>query len=564
MGSRTVRLMSINPYQESSTALSCQLQPTCLDSAPSYEALSYCWGEERGGLIQCSGKKLDIRRNLEDALNRLRLAHGRRTMWTDAICINQEDGEEKKEQIKLMRELYSKATRVLIWLGKDSKNQARRAVDRIERIAQQENDLLPPQHPWWNVVAAFYRCKWFSRLWVFQEIAVATDADVLWGASHISWRTVGRATVRIRILLHQQILRRSMMNVYHGYMFYKWSAVSERPNSPETFLYMLQITRKLQCSYPRDRIYALSGFETLDAFSADFCGQFDQRKRLQTVYQEFARKVLRRMQTLDLLSAVQHRSDQPGIRKCTWAPKWDVCTADTLAPLGLNYERYHASRGLTIPSIQWTGNWEQFLRTEGFEFGKIVNTSEVMADLTSLRKLRAKLSEVSTDFLSRITSYPTGESATHVCCWILTAGKDEYGMIVENMAQHRADFAAFRAKFGRLAQQSLYRLQCEEGLLNGDIDRFLMAARSACSGRRLFYTSDGYAGIGPAISKAGDKICVFAGGAMPFVLRQDSHSNPQKRRLALVGEAYVHGIMHGEAVSQHCDRNRATVAFDII
>ncbi|KAF2647283.1 HET-domain-containing protein [Lophiostoma macrostomum CBS 122681] len=559
---KTMRLLEIYPSKECRSPLSCYLRPVRLGEAPSYEALSYRWCKQDDGFLRCSGQNLTIRRNLKNALTRLRLSDARRAVWADAICINQKDEKEKADQIKLMRKIYSQATRVLVWLGEDPDNEAEQAFVRIEQIAQADGTLPPPQDPWWNPVAAFYRCDWFSRLWVFQEVAMATNADVLWGVSKIPWETVGHASIRIRTKLHQHILHHSMMNVYHGYLFYKWS-VNQRDPLLESFLYMLQITRKLHCSNQKDRIYALSGFETVDMSPADFNIDFGVKKSLRSLHQDFARKILGRMQTLDVLSAVQHEPKKPILRKLTWVPKWNICTVDTLGPLGSSYKRYTACQGLTAPLIEWTGNWKQFLHTTGIEFDSIINSTGVISGSTNPEMLSA-LVAVSTQLFAEISSYPTGEPLHRVCCWTLTAGKDEYGMIVEKEAQHLADFTAFWAKNGHSMQQHHSRPPCGEDIPSGDVDRFLMAAGSACGGRRLFHTSKGYVGIGPVVLQGGDIVCILSRGAMPFVLRRDSHSRRSKRRFALIGEAYVHGIMYGEGVSKYCDGKQAIGTFDIV
>lgn len=58
--------------------------------------------------------------------------------------------------------------------------------------------------------------------------------------------------------------------------------------------------------------------------------------------------------------------------------------------------------------------------------------------------------------------------------------------------------------------------------------------------RRFFFTGNGYIGIGPACMQEDDSVCIISGAAVPFILRKrdDCH--------LLAGEAYVHGVMHGE------------------
>ena len=74
--------------------------------------------------------------------------------------------------------------------------------------------------------------------------------------------------------------------------------------------------------------------------------------------------------------------------------------------------------------------------------------------------------------------------------------------------------------------------------------RYVTALQEAAWGRILFVTERGYIGLGPLSSFAGDDVAVLCGGKTPYVLfgrDQDSTS------LHLVGEAYVHGLMDGEA-----------------
>ena len=76
--------------------------------------------------------------------------------------------------------------------------------------------------------------------------------------------------------------------------------------------------------------------------------------------------------------------------------------------------------------------------------------------------------------------------------------------------------------------------------------RFMVDAAQACHGRRFFPTKSGYFGLGPAAIggwQNGEMLCcVCFGASVPFILQK--HENIYR----LVGEAYVHGLMDGEAI----------------
>jgi hypothetical protein len=69
----------------------------------------------------------------------------------------------------------------------------------------------------------------------------------------------------------------------------------------------------------------------------------------------------------------------------------------------------------------------------------------------------------------------------------------------------------------------------------------LKASLSSMANRRMARSLRGYFAMVLACVRFGDCIAVFAGGDMPLVVR------PRSGSWKLLGESYVHGIMHGEA-----------------
>jgi len=61
---------------------------------------------------------LSVWQNLFRALCRLRqTATEPRTLWIDALCINHSDVSERENQVKLMRDIYTRTRNCIIWLG---------------------------------------------------------------------------------------------------------------------------------------------------------------------------------------------------------------------------------------------------------------------------------------------------------------------------------------------------------------------------------------------------------------------------------------------------------------
>ena len=113
-----IRLMTLQPAKLGEDLRS-DIRVWLLDEAPPYEALSYCWGPVQPiCFLHLNEKKLAITPNLHSALYHISMTRKNSlTIWVDAVCINQGDNTEKAEQVSLMREIYERASRTVVWLG---------------------------------------------------------------------------------------------------------------------------------------------------------------------------------------------------------------------------------------------------------------------------------------------------------------------------------------------------------------------------------------------------------------------------------------------------------------
>ena len=85
-----------------------------------YLALSYEWGDARSiHSMRVNATAFYIQQNLYTFLWQIRSqlsAELPMLIWTDAICIDQYNVDERNHQVKLMRMIYSQADEVLVWL----------------------------------------------------------------------------------------------------------------------------------------------------------------------------------------------------------------------------------------------------------------------------------------------------------------------------------------------------------------------------------------------------------------------------------------------------------------
>ncbi|KAH7371247.1 heterokaryon incompatibility protein-domain-containing protein, partial [Pyrenochaeta sp. MPI-SDFR-AT-0127] len=113
----TIRLLLLHPGS-GTEELQYELITATFDDMPHYEALSYTWnGNSNWKHIQDAAQSCHLSMNLCASLFALRKPDNNRVLWIDQICINQNDYRERGQQVQLMSKIYSRASKVLIWIG---------------------------------------------------------------------------------------------------------------------------------------------------------------------------------------------------------------------------------------------------------------------------------------------------------------------------------------------------------------------------------------------------------------------------------------------------------------
>jgi hypothetical protein len=173
-GANNIRLLRLMPpaanESTESTEVQCKLFEYSLQNLSKrthlYEALSYTWGgEDKPCSITIEEQNLNVTTNLYVALLRLRDRSLERIIWVDAICINQKNMEEQGQQVQLMAMIYSKAHRVLVWLGERA-DDGEGALKDIQRAANEELTERLNKTMNHNAIVNLLRRAWFQRIWV--------------------------------------------------------------------------------------------------------------------------------------------------------------------------------------------------------------------------------------------------------------------------------------------------------------------------------------------------------------------------------------------------------------
>jgi hypothetical protein len=113
-----IRVAELQPSSSSRHPIECRILTYLTTEAPTFEAISYvCGNPDDTDVVKIGRQKLHIYRTLHTALVHFRHEKEVRTIWADALCINQSDPIEKSEQVHQIHQIYRKAVTTLAWLG---------------------------------------------------------------------------------------------------------------------------------------------------------------------------------------------------------------------------------------------------------------------------------------------------------------------------------------------------------------------------------------------------------------------------------------------------------------
>ncbi|CAI6039785.1 unnamed protein product [Clonostachys chloroleuca] len=442
--SKVIRLIHISPGTETDP-ICFSLETSPLESAPDFEAISYCWGTDQDQhQVVCNGKPLFMHKSLFGGLSYFRLLDKTRVLWADAVCINQADPVEKSSQVLLMPHIYSQATRVLVWLGAatdpvfgpvpahtnqtiiqglqmlpsfDPENAADMAAktqaisyEALQLRAEGKPNLL--DHDWEPLVALLRR-PWFCRKWVVQEVALAKEARLyVGGGVEIQWLDIARLAFGMESLgldkpWRLKLEKPKLDGDDEKLDSLKGRAVEFRPvyvtSHLITAMYMVQIyrhhatlvdgimtTKFFDCTDPRDHVFSLLG---LGAGGPTILPDYEAS--VSEVFRRFSISMMIEGNSLKLLSLAPDRAvfQTPEVQRLedlpTWVPDLRLMRADVMASFTVRPQGFFAGgRGKPVLSVS---DDERLLHCQGLlldSFQKFATSlvEMLLEDIPELRK----------------------------------------------------------------------------------------------------------------------------------------------------------------------------------
>jgi hypothetical protein len=553
---------------------------------PSYEALSYTWGDTGVKVpTLCDGKRLEVMPNLRDGLRKLRCKTHSRTIWADAVCINQRDMDERSEQVNKMLSIYRGARRVLVWLGPDENGYAAMAVHAMEEIMRASSrkgeslattkrapawtELACNSASTWNSIKWFFSRPWFSRLWVLQEVNSGPEVLVICAKFEIRWQVVKSIAEYIE-----------SSDIYEVYGFWEselWSALTimgdyTRCKTDDTGrMDVLHSLRRFHTTDPRDKIYAVLGMEAfqVEEFRLEEKDTYpiskkpwisaDYTKSTVEVYRDLAATlILKEPRNLNPLSYVQSGRGHSHEDFPSWVPRWDQTNNVHTTSRCMDSPTTDASRGVPV-FVQISESNKNILEVAGLHFDTVATHTKVENELWFHSEIHRMEDHPVLEFWRRQqanpTLYPTGDLSIFAYAVALTAGTHDQHISIEDYIK------SFEAYLVRLQEVEMQKLDdsnssCPKEMKTGNWRKWERAARDTCWNRTIFTTHKGYIGVGPKFLLVGDLVCVLSGGRVPFILRRKGDI------FQLIGECYVYGIMSGQAV-ELIERSRKETVFHI-
>lgn len=247
------------------------------DQLEAFDAISWCWGDTSAANqknITIDGCGLSVSENAYEVLLELCIAKQKKRIWIDAVCINQDDKDERSQQVAMMDAIYKKATTTLVWLGKDG-GAAKKAMEMIKNIVKwrqvrlnkvschvdhgrfcmEKNTDPYPLNTDWDAVSSLFSATWFTRFWIIQEVVLSKHVHVFLGEYEMCWSHLVKAAHYIKQngSPNETLRDSARTGIFNA------ATIGQMQEGQLDPLVLLHLSPEFGATEPRDRVFALYG-----------------------------------------------------------------------------------------------------------------------------------------------------------------------------------------------------------------------------------------------------------------------------------------------------------------
>jgi hypothetical protein len=549
-----------------------------------YWAISYVWGSAPTPLspfkLVINGVKIPISESLWTCLCRLRSENVTDYVWADAICINQTDDLEKAMQVRQMGRIYSKADRVIIWMGskqdKDCNAMSILKKLRDPREAQElrHNEQFSVTEKEKEQIWAFLQRPWFTRTWTIQELVLGNRVSISYQDAEMEWDDFMGSV----LLFEENIFRtkgggrelyvtpsnpaRALDHIRQTWQGRSLEAGGSRLKLP--ILRLVEMFFYAQASMPRDKLFAMHSMASDTSYEIDGFSRPDYESDDSTILARYATEFVKRNKVLELLySAGRDKGSKfsswiPDMMNHARRPQYGPTISTWKAMGTVNNFRFSAGASQSPnPTVTHPGRYP-FLTITGKMFDGIQSerSLKIGDDATAISFVQ--ILEELRQLLSNLPSYP---NLSHKKRWrdhvliqtligdaigpqwgtsrsVLTDDSQEDGEVLERWPLgFEQEILSIRS--GRDSNQYRSKPAEVQQKING-FWRTAAAFLGKVPNPALCVTTKGYVGVVPRGTRQKDKVLLVHGARVPFVVRQE----PGTDHYELIGECYIHGAMY--------------------
>lgn len=199
-----------------------------------------------------------------------------------------------------MSQIYRKAQSVLVWLGEEHHNSSStlRTIRSISTCTDSASRAayLMKRATVWKGLADLSKRRYWTRIWIVQEITVARDVVLFCGGETIPWPALATACKFPPDQLtpwasdlwaplagedneHQTMRRAAGHELYHSTMYGLVRSQRRWPIYVDSFEILSERYKESECEDSRDRIFALLGIAKVVALERGFT--VDYRKNME-------------------------------------------------------------------------------------------------------------------------------------------------------------------------------------------------------------------------------------------------------------------------------------------